>query len=218
MGFWSKNTGKYWMGVALQHLGDKKPEQALAAAAHLYPFKQKEDQDSQVAFGVAAFVSGCAYVQLKDWSNARMWLDIFEAMNPPNKQWLETLRTAVENLEAESKNACLGAIEMLEAFGGKEGVLLVKGFRDMERGSHEEAIEALNEVLKSCGTPDSQMGAKEREEYDQKISMALLGLVLSYSGLAQLDKAKEYLEMLGRINPKMAEEFRKTWAKSPPHI
>ena len=71
--------------------------------------------------------------------------------------------------------------------------------------------------MKSCGTPDSQMGAKEREEYDQKISMALLGLVLSYSGLAQLDKAKEYLEMLDRINPKMADEFRETWKKSPPH-
>jgi tetratricopeptide (TPR) repeat protein len=220
MGFWSKKNAEYWVGVASRHLEAGEPEKALKAVSRViqvYKLKPKTDQESQAALGVAAFFSGCAYVQLKDWSNARFWLDTLEAMNPPNKKWLEDLRREVERLEAECKENYLTEIDMIEATGGEEGVLLAKGFRDMGRGSNEEAIEAFNEVLKSCGLPDPQMGVKERAEYDQKISIALLGLVLSYSGLATLDKAKEYLEMLDHINPKMADEFRETWKKSPPH-
>lgn len=220
MGFFSRKNAEYWIGVASQHLEAGEPEKALKAISRIikvYKFKPQTDEESQASLGLAAFFSGCAYVQLKDWSNARFWLDTLEAMNPPNKHWLESLRRAVEKLEAESKDGYLGAIEMIEASGGEEGVLLAKGFRKMERGLNEEAIEAFKRVLKSCVLTDPQMGATERAEYDQKVSMALLGLVLSYSSLAQLHQAKEYLGMLDRINPKMAAEFRETWRKSPPH-
>ena len=218
MGFWSRKTTHYWVGGASRYLKKREPEKALAAVSHLYKYKGKKDRDSYTAYALAAFFSGLAYVSLRDLGNARIWLNNFEEMNPPNKQWLEDLRREVEKLEAESKEGCLTAIEMLEASGGEEGVLLAKGFRNIERGSNEEAIEVFNEVLKRCGKPDPQIGVTEISEYDQKVSMALLGLVLSYLGLVQIDRAEEYLVMLDRKNPAMAEEFRKTWTKSPPHL
>jgi tetratricopeptide (TPR) repeat protein len=221
MGFFSRKNAEYWIGVTSNQLEAGEPEKALEAISkiiQLYKFKPMTDEESQASLGVAAFLSGCAYVQLKDWSNARFWLNTFEAMNPPNKKWLEDLRREVEKLEVESKEGCHTEIETLEASGDEEGVLLARGFRDIERRSNEKAIEAFIQVLKRCGIPDPQMGVTEKAEYDQKVSMALLGLVLSYSGLAQLDEAKEYLKMLDRINPKMADEFRETWRKSPPHI
>jgi len=145
-------------------------------------------------------------------------------MNPPNKQWLEDLRKAVENLEASSREdmqrrneAYDISIEKLEAAGGEKGFLLGKGYRNMESGMTEKAISAFNEVLNLCGLSGPQMAVKDKIEGDEHLnhaSLALLGLVCSYSSLAQFDKAKEYLKILDHINPIMATEFKDTWKRS----
>jgi tetratricopeptide (TPR) repeat protein len=218
MAFFSKKIAEYWIGVTSKYLKAGEPEKALNAVSHLYKFQHKKEQESQSIYGLAAFLSGQAYVALNDWANARFWLDNCEATNPPNKKWLDDLRREVEKLEAESKKNYQTTVEIMKASWGEEGVWLGRGFDDLNRGMNDQAIKAFNEVLKSCGLPDSKMRAKELQEYDQRVFFALLGLVLAYSGLAQLDKAKEYLEILDHINPDMAEDFRETWKKSPPHI
>lgn len=224
MGFWSRKTTHYWVGGASRYLKKREPEKALDAVSHLYKYKGKKDQDSYTAYALAAFFSGLAYVSLRDLGNARIWLHNFEEMNPPNKQWLEDLRKAVENLEASNREdmqsrqgAYDAAIETLEATGGEKGFWVGRGYKSLESGMTEQAISAFNEVLNLCGLSGPQMVVKDKIEGDEllnHVSLALLGLVCSYSSLAQFDKAKEYLAILDRINPNMAEEFRKTWKRS----
>ena len=217
MVFFSKKIAEYWIGKASQHLKDGQPEKALAAVSHLLKFKEKKDEESQGIYGIATFFSGLAYVNLRDWANARYWLTKMEALNPPNKKWLEDLRNAVEKLEAESKEHCDIAIETMKTSLGKEGELLSKGFENLNCGMNEQAIKIFIEVMENLRR-SPQIGVQELEVYNQKKSMALLGLVISYSGLGQLEIAKEYLKTLDHINPNMANEFRETWRKSPPHL
>lgn len=224
MGFWSRKTIHYWVGAASRYLKEGESEKALAAVSHLYKFKGKKDQDSYTAYALAAFFSGLAYVALRDLGNARIWLHNFEDMNPPNKQWLDDLRQAVENLEATSREnmqrrrgAYENAIETLETIGGEKGFLLGKGYRSIESWETEQAIKTFNEVLNLCGLSNPQMAVDYRINDDEQlnyVSFALLGLVLSYSSIAQFDEAKEYLAILDRINPNMAKEFRETWERS----
>jgi tetratricopeptide (TPR) repeat protein len=224
MGFWLRKTTHYWVGVASRYLKEGEPEKALAAVSHLYKFKGKKDQDSYTAYTLAAFFSGLAYVALRDLGNACSWLHNFEEMNPPNKKWLEDLRQAVENLEATSREdmqrrrgAYENAIETLETTGGEKGFLLGKGYKSIESLETEQAIKAFNEVLTLCGLSYPQMAVDYKSIDDEQliyVSFALLGLVLSYSSIAQFDEAKKYLGILDRINPNMAEEFRETWRKS----
>ena len=125
------------------------------------------------------------------------------------------------------KRDYVAAIEKLEETGGEEGIWLSRGFKNLERGMQEQAINAFNEVLNLCGLANPKMAIMhwgvrfkdkiERDGHLDQVSLALLGFVLSYSALAQFDEAKEYLGILERINPNMAEEFRKTWRESPPH-
>ena len=122
-----------------------------------------------------------------------------------NKPDLEALLKS----EEKKKEGFHVAIEQMEALGGKEGILLSRGFRSLENNVHEEAIKAFDAVL-NLHSPG--MKSMDSEAF---VSFALLGLICSYSGINQIDKAKEYLEILDRINPDMAAEFRETWRKSP---
>jgi len=220
MAFWSRKTSHYWIGAASRFLKDGQPEKVLAAVSHLYKYRGKKDQDSQAAYGLAVFFSGMAYVALSQVANARIWLIIFENLNPPNKDLLEILRKAVKNLEASMqirKKAHDDAIETLEKTGGEKGFWLGKGYKSIERGMTDQAIEAFNKVLNLCSISNPKKIVRDKIDDGEQlnyVSLALLGLVLSYSAVARFDDGKEYLVILDRINPIMANEFRETWKRS----
>jgi tetratricopeptide (TPR) repeat protein len=224
---------QYWLGEGMKHIKEMKPNEAISAFAHVIDFKPKDPNDPewQSAYGMAIWWSGIAYIGLGRFEMARSCLRIVETLDPPNKELVKDLRAAIEKAETlrredmlKRKEASDAAIEMVEATGGEKGFWLGKGYKSIESGMFEQAINAFNEVLKLCGLTDPKievmhwgMRFKDKIERDGQldhVSLALLGLVLSYSSIAQLDEAKEYLGILDRINPKMAEDFRETWKKS----
>jgi len=224
---------QYWLGEGMKHIKEMKPNEAISAFAHVIDFKPNDPNDPewQSAYGMAIWWSGIAYVALGRFEMAWSCLRIVETLDPPNKELVKDLRAAIEKAEAlrkedilKRKEASDAAIELVEATGGEKGFWLGKGYKSIESGKIEQAINAFNEVLNLCGLADPKMAVihwgvrfKDKIERDgqlNNVSLALLGLVLSYSSLAQFDEAKEYLGILARINPNMAEDFRETWRKS----
>jgi tetratricopeptide (TPR) repeat protein len=219
--FWPKKARQYWLGEGMRYIKEKKPKKALVVLNKVLNIKPKdpEDQDWKATYCVATYYLGLAYVGLGNYYLARQCLTITEKLNPHNNKLVDDLRETIEmaerireERELPRKQAFYAALEKEELKSG-EGVLIARGYREMESTSLEQAIKTFNEVL-ILQPADYQMKGKDNEEH---VSLALLGLVLSYSGLGQFDNAKEYLGILERINPDMAEEFRETWRKSPPH-
>lgn len=234
MGFW-KNLLKgnlkdislqYWLGEGMRYIKEMKPKEAISAFAHIIDYKPKNPNDPewQSVYCMATWWSGIAYVGLGRFEMARSCLRIVETIDPPNKELVKDLREAIEKAEAlrkedivRRKAASDKAIEMFEATGGEKGFWLGKGYKSIENGMTDQAIEAFNKVLNLCGLSNPKMAIKDKIEGDEQlnyVSLALLGLVLSYSSLARFDEGKEYLGILDRINPLMAEEFRETWKRS----
>ena len=197
------------------------PVHNLAAKIFYMPSMNKQAihllHERLVTFIEGQLNEGYSLVAIIDFALRMIEEDGF-ALEIVTADWFKDLLSQMQNkpdLEAwlkseeKKKEGFHVAIEQMEALGSKEGILLARGFRSLENNMHEEAIKAFDEVLSlhSLG-----MKSKDSEAF---VSFALLGLICSYSGINQIDKAKEYLEILDRINADMAEEFRETWRKSP---